>query len=433
MINGIGSSNSNFFSYQQAISQVRLQRALEKNPTYQKYQQQVESYQTNAYKDRYQSSSFDFLRDYNSTMSNVMQSANALRTSNSTGVMNKLAPTSSDASVADVSQRYTLRQEKDMSLEVTQLAAAQQNNSQGVKGSETAQQDMAFTISGARGRYDINVSATREDGTAKTNNEMLREAASAINKSDAGLLATVKQEDGKTVLSLQSRSTGTKAAFEVTGQLGAAEGLQNVATEAANAQYSVTINGKTNNYTSQSNNVQLDAGRIQAELKDAGTTVISVRPDTEKIVSAVSDLLNSYNKAVDFLGDNVDHGKGTANQLQSFERALASDQTLKKLGISVDKEGQLVLDKEVLTKSLREEPNLTKDLLSGSNGLAQKLYDRGVGAMNTNSASLISNDIQAINQDMFMDPFQSMNMYSRSGAYTANNYAALGLMINYLI
>lgn len=429
MISGIGSSYNNYYSYQNTINQMRLQQALSKNPNYQK---QIEASQPD-YSERYRSSSLDFLRDYSSTMSDVMQSANSLRDANSAGVMNTLTVTSSDTAVADVSNRYKIRQEGEMSLDVTQLAAAQQNRSQGVSSGADAKEDMSFAITGQNGRFDFNVSALNENGTAKTNTQMLREAASAINKSDAGVLATVTQEDGKVVLSLQSRNTGTNAAFEVSGQLGAAQGLQDVSTEAANAQYSVTKNGRTQDYTSQSNSVQLDAGRIQADLKQTGTTVISAGPDAEKVANAVSDLLADYNKAVSFLESNESHGRGTAKQLDKFQRSVLSDESLSKLGISVDKEGQLVLDKEALTKALKEEPTLTKELLSGSNGLAQNLYNKGVSAMSANSASLISSDLQSINNDMMMDPFQYMNLYSRSGAYTMNNYATLGLMMNYLV
>ena len=172
---------------------------------------------------------------------------------------------------------------------------------------------------------------------------------------------------------------------------------------------------------------------MQAELKGTGKTVISAGVDAEKVASAVSDLLDSYNKAVSFLEDNVDHGRGTAQQLDRLERALGSQQALEKLGISKDEDGNLVLDKETLKKSLEKEPDLVKDLLSGSNGLAQEVFDRGVSAMSANSASLISNDLNAIDSSFMADPFQYMGMYSRSGAYTMNNYAALGLMMNYLV
>lgn len=434
MVNRIGSSYSNYYNYQNTIGQIKLRQAVSKNPDYQNYQKQIQRTQTDAYRENYRNSSMDFLHDYTSTMSGVMQSANSLKSSNSAGVMNSLAAVSSDASVADVTARYALRQAKDMTLNVTQVATAQQNHSVGVKSSEAAGQDMDFIISGTDGRrLEINISTNKEDGTVKNNGEMLNEAAASINKANAGIAAVVEQKDGKSVLSVKGTDTGTDSSFEVTGQLGAAEGLQKASVEASDAKYSVTTDGVSRDYTSQSNNVQLDAGRLQAELKEVGETTISTQPDTDKIASAVSKMLDSYNKAVDFLGNNANHGRGAIVQLRNFERSLTSDEALKRLGISENKEGQLTLDKEKLLKSLKEEPNLTKDLLSGSNGLAQNIYNRGVSAMNTNSASLISNDLEPITQNSFMEPTPQGNFYSRSGAYTMNNYAALGLMMNYLV
>lgn len=431
MIGGIGSLYSSYYNYQLTINQIRQQQALAKNPEVRKNIESVAK--EDGYGDQYRRSGLNFLRDYSSKMSDVMQAANSLKTGNSAGVMNSLVTSSSDTGVAEVTNRYTIRSEKEMTMDVSQLAAAQLNRSEGAKSSETASQDMAFTISGRKGSVSINVRASGENGSVKTNGDMLREAAAAINQSDAGVRATVTQQDGKSFLTIESESTGTGSAFTVTGQLGAASGLEKAETEALNAKYSITANGTSIDYTSQTNSVRIDGGRMQAELKGTGKTVISAGLDTDKVVSAVSNLLDSYNKAVSFLEDNVDHGKGTVRQLERLERSFGSEQTLAKLGISKDEEGNLVLDKEVLKKSLTEEPGLTKELLSGNNGLAQNAFERGVSAMSANSASLISNDLNAIDNSFMADPFQYMGMYSRSGAYTMNNYAALGLMMNYLV
>ena len=431
MINGIGSLYSSYYNYQLTINQMRQQQALARNPETQRTIKPVS--REDDYGDEYRRSGLNFLRDYSSRMSDVMQAANSLKTGNSVGVMNSLAVSSSDTGVAEVTNRYTIRSEKEITMEVYQLAAAQRNRSEGVKSSESASGDMDFAISGKNGSFSIHVSASDENGRVRTNGEMLREAAAAINQSHAGVKATVTQQDGEAFLSVESDTTGTNSAFTVTGQLGAAAGLENAEQEALNAQYSITANGNSINYTSQTNSVRVDGGRMQAELKGAGETIISAGPDAEKVASAVSDLLDSYNKAVSFLEDNVNHGKGTVWQLERLERSLGSEQSLAKLGISKNEEGNLVLDKEVLKKSLAEEPDLTKELLSGSNGLAQNAFDRGVSAMGANSASLISNDLSAIDNSFVVDPFQYMGMYSRSGAYTMNNYAALGLMMNYLV
>ena len=213
MVNRIGGSYSNYYNYQNTIGQIKLKQAISKNPNYQNYQKQVQRTQADIYRDNYRSSSMNFLRDYTSTMSDVMQSANSLRSSNSAGVMNALTAVSSDTKVADVTARYDLRQARDMDLNVTQVAVAQQNRSNGAVTKEAAVEDMAFAITGSNGRYDVNISAVKEDGTAKTNGEMLKEAADAINKSNVGVKASIEEKDGSSVLSLQGKETGTSIFF----------------------------------------------------------------------------------------------------------------------------------------------------------------------------------------------------------------------------
>ena len=75
MVGRIGSSYSNYYSYQRAISQIRLGQAISKNPQYQNYQKQVEQARTRMLNDTYgdiyktqtRASSMDFLKDYTST------------------------------------------------------------------------------------------------------------------------------------------------------------------------------------------------------------------------------------------------------------------------------------------------------------------------------------------------------------------------------
>ncbi len=53
--------------------------------------------------------------------------------------------------------------------------------------------------------------------------------------------------------------------------------------------------------------------------------------------------------------------------------------------------------------------------------------------MRVNSSTLINNDIEAAQADAMNNPYQAFNMYSKTGAYTLNNYYALGMMMNYLV
>lgn len=431
-IGGIGSYGS-YFNYQQSIGQMRLQQALSKNTRYMQGIQQTTgkgTYDGTSFK----SNSMDFLKSYSTTMGNVMESANALRDTNNSSVMKKLDVASSDTAVATVSQRYPARTEQEFTIAVEQIAAAQQNVSSGVKASEAAAQDMSFSVNGSGGSVAVNVSALRDDGSTRTNRDMLNEAMKQINAGKSGVTASVTEKDGVASLSLTSDKTGTSSAFTVAGNMGAAAGADQVQRQGQNAEYSITSGKDKKSFSSQSNEITMDTSRIAVTLKGAGETTVSVSPDNSKIVSAVDNLVKSYNEARKFLGDNAGHGVGVSNQLASFERTLMDSKSMEKLGISKDKNGNLVLDKETLTKSLKEDPKLTKDLISGSNGLAQSAFQKSTSAMSANSASLVSRDLQEIDEAAsYADSYQFMNMYSRRGAYNMNNYAALGMMMNYLV
>lgn len=430
-VNGVNMSG--YFNYYSAVSQVRLQQALARNPKIQQAVAPVD--RVNGVSDSLKNSSADFLRLYNSNMSDVMKSANNLRGMNSGSAVNDLEAVSSDLSVADVSARYRLRDEKSMELNVSQLAGAQQNVSSAVSGSAAAAGDMSFTISSRSGSFSdiqVAVSSANENGGVKTNRQMLKEAALQINQAQSGVRASVVEKDGELSLQLDGARTGTAAAFTVSGQLGAAAGLERTAAEAQNAVYTVKEGNSEQTRTSQTNNITLDLGRMDVQLKGTGTTTLSAQVNDDKIISAVSDLADNYNKTLKFMDENAGHGQGVVKQIGSFVRDLAPGKTMEMLGLTTEKDGTLTLDKSKLAASLKKDPALVRDLISGQNGIAQKAFDRAMNGMRENSGSLLSNDFQKA-EELMNNPINFMNMYAKNGRSNLNNYCALGLMINYLV
>lgn len=432
-IGRISSYGSGYYNYQSIVSQIRLQNALAKNTRYQQAIQPVQSANRVTMTDG--SSSMDFLKSYHSTMTDLMQSSNTLRQSNRSGVMNDMVITSSDQSVAEATERYTVRSSKDITVDVAQVAAAQVNVSEGVKGSAQAESGMDFSITDSLGRsVAVSVSQTYDNGNAKTNYQMLKEAAAQINRqSDVGVKAYVEDKDGVSTLRLQGTQTGRNNGFEVSGTLGAAKGLENVSEASQDAVYSVTEGGRTSKRSSASNDVTVDYGRIGLKLKKEGKVTVSVQADADKIASSVKDLTDSYNNALKLLNDNADRGTGVTNQLRNLVRGLASERSLEKVGITTNKDGTLKLDQDALKKSLKETPYLAKEILGGSYGVAQTGFTKASQAMNANASSLIGNDLKEMQAQSLNDPFNFMNLYSRNGTYNVSNYQALGLMINYLV
>ncbi len=427
-INGINSYGMGYYNYQASINNMRLTQALANNSRLTRSAFSSASSGNNSLK-----SSVNFIKDYSSSMSDLMSAANELRTANSKGVMTDMKVTSSDTSVATATEKLTVKSPKDYMIDVSQIAQAQTNVSGSVKGSDKAESSMDFVVNAGASSVNVRVSALHEDGTSKTNIQMLREAASQINDSSANVRANVvTQKDGTATLELTGKYTGKHNTFNVSGELGAAKGLENVQTEAANAKYSVTENGKKTDYESGTNDISLDHTRIGVTLKGTGTVSIKADVDAEKTASALGSLVDAYNSSLKLLNDNYDRGSGVDRQLRSLVQGLGSEQSLEKLGITVNKDATLKFDKDVFAKNMKENPSLTKDLIAGAAGIADKAFNKASSGLRVNSGSLINGDLSDMQSESFTNPYNVFSMYSRSGVYSLNNYAAVGMMFNLL-
>ena len=378
-------------------------------------------------------SSTNFLKTYNSSMSSLMTSASKLRTANHS-VWNSTAVKSSDTAVMDVEQKYRMSSNDTYEVNVKQLAAGQVNSTGSVQSSELAKNDAVFSISNETGTRTFEVKAQDAEGNFKTNEQMFKEMAAAINESGMGVKAEVSAKDNTSQMTLTSEKTGKANAFKVEGSFAEETGLNKVSKEAQDAEYTVSKNGRAEQtYTASENTVSMDYGRMSATLKKEGKTTLEVGVDQEKVISAVKDVVESYNSAVTMLQDNFDRGYGVERQLGNMLRMGVAEESLEKIGITQDGEGQLHLDEAVLTKSLNKNPALTKELLGGSFSLAQSVFEDGRQGLNQSGASLIQNDLNQAMENNFSDPFSLMGMYSRSGAYTMTNFYAIGNFVNMLL
>ncbi|MEY8356461.1 hypothetical protein AALB39_24360 [Lachnospiraceae bacterium 54-53] len=433
-IGGIGSfETSSYYGYQAAVSRVKTKNV---QSVYTGDRQAVESvHPVNRASMTEGSSSMDFIKSYGSAMAGLMQSSNTLRQSNRSGVLNDLEVTSSDISVAEASKRYEVRNSRKIEVEVAQMASAQVNKSAEVLSAAPGESDMKLVLSDSQGRtVRIEADRTYEDGSFKTNLQMMEEAKARINsQSDVGVKAYIEEKDGVSALRIEGNKTGRDNGFLVTGDPGPAAGLEKALESAKNAVYSVTDKGNTVKREASENEAAIDNGRIGLKFLDTGKVTISARVNEEKVAAAAEDLTESYNNALKLLKDHVNRGSAVAEQLESLTGQLAFRQPLEQLGMREKEDGSLELDKDVLRKNLRESPELTADLLGGGDSVAQSGYQAASKAMGTSALGLIGNDLKDEPNELQSDPYNFMNVYSRTGAYNMNNYNALGLMINYLV
>lgn len=443
-ISGISSYGLNsLYSYQSSINSLRLTQALSRNPKLNQYQSSTSGSASSVAQKAANNANLSFVNKYTSSMTDLLSAANELKSSNKNGAMSDLAITSSDTDIATVSGKLLVKSDKEYTLDVAQLAQAQVNESAGVKASDYANSAMNFTVGDDKNSVNVQVSAVKANGGSKTNAQMLKEAAEQINKSKAGVTASVVEKDGVASLRLEGKETGAGKEFEVSGELGAAAGAENVKTEAANAKYSVTEGGRTTEYEAATNKVSIGYYGVTAQLKKEGQTTLSAGVDSSKVASAVGDLVDAYNSSLKFLNDNYSNGTGVERQLRSFLTGIGSEQSLKQLGISVNKDGTLDYDKSTLEKNMAKNPSMTKELISGVGGIADRMYNKASNAMNVSSSSLINGNSDSYGsstgyypssaKNSATNPYNVLGMYSRSGAYNMSNYYAVGMMMNYLI
>ena len=197
----IGSSIS-YMNYTSSINQLRLQQALN---NYHSNRQAVTP--VNRVNRTYKDSSLNFLKNYNSKMTDLMQSANSLRGSNSSGAANTKKLGSSNNSVLTAKERFGSGFGQKLSVNVSQVAKAQMNQSAGVNAKAKASSGMNFSIrsksaSGGVSNVFVQVDARKKDGGLRTNQEMLEEAASQINRAKSGVQASVVVKDGEASLQI---------------------------------------------------------------------------------------------------------------------------------------------------------------------------------------------------------------------------------------
>lgn len=430
-VNGINGYNS--YQYQNTLNLLRLSSARSTSNQIVNPVKRVNSVNSS-------SSSYtdiqNFLKDYQSELTGLENAASKLRDSNSKNVFNDYQAGSTDEDVAAVKGNYRLNANTDITLQVQSTAQTQQNASAAHYSQETVEPgaDLEFQINGASGSASVQVSSTNENGTAKTYNQMYQEAARAINQQpDSGVKASVSNVNGKVSLVLTAKKSGEANGFSVTGNAGAAAGIENASVEAQDAVYTVTENGSSQTYRSDTNKVSLDYGRIDAELKGTGETNVYTGIDEDKVVSAVEDLVKSYNSVTDLLEKNSDRGPGTAARLKSFNRGMADTKTLKALGISYDKDGNMQLDKDALKDALENDYEGTKSLLSGQFGIAERVAAKADSALSDPVQRIVSNDLTSAvkeNQDSNTSNFQYFSSFARSGPYNLSNFYSVGLLLN---
>lgn len=250
-----------------------------------------------------------------------------------------------------------------------------------------------------------------------------------ISHSDIGLNAEVIQgEDGTSSLRIESEATGLKpgknTVFSVTDDKTSKAsgmvsylGLDHISHNAANAKFSV--NGE--NRESRSNTFTLDKlYEVQLQnisSEENATASIGLKMDYESLTDNVAQLAGSYNSFMSAM-DSFQTLHGNSKQLKREMSGIASvyKENLQHIGLNVEDDGNISVDRETLSKAIHDEDALNKFRVVKN--FTQQIFRK------TNQISL--NPMKYVDKTVVAYKNPGHNFAS---PYTSSNYS--GMLFNY--
>jgi flagellar hook-associated protein 2 len=284
-----------------------------------------------------------------------------------------------------------------LTFSVTQLATAKSV----VTGEFTARNDAAS--------ISVPLEIHNADGTLRTTitptDGSLDSIATAINNApDAGVQAAVVQvKPGVYRLQVTSTTTGTAGDFQLTGSQGAplTDGTGNAVFGALTAAQDAVVHvgpvGGGYDVTSSSNTIDGLMPGVTVQLKKLTDSVtVTAAADPSATVNAVQGLVDAVNAALGEIDKQTSVGTVGADGTRTGQGILAGSGLLRDLsdqlvsaatyaiggtsagsaGLSVNKDGRLTLDKDVLSAKLKDDPASVRSLFAPVDASAVSVTSR---------------------------------------------------------
>lgn len=333
--------------------------------------------------------------------SNLDGFADSLELMVSDGTLRSRA-TSSDESVISVTSRTGLSADNiNATFVVNQLARAQTNYSAVVA-------DKAAVI--GQGSLTLTVGSQSYAITIDSSNDSLTGLAQAINGSGSGVTASIVSDEGGSRLVLKGQ-TGAANSFTLSADAGGDANLANFATEgggmqvgqtAANAEF--TVDGIA--YSRSTNTVDDVLEGLSVSLKKASpgqlVDIGATRP-LDMLRQTVGDFVDVFNQLKGSINDAAKLSGVTTGMRQleqeltsMISKMLTSDGSINKLtdiGVSINRDGKLTLDRDKLDKVLTSNAGAVEAMFNplrdathnsetdpGIAGVLDALRDKAVGS-----------------------------------------------------
>ena len=319
-----------------------------------------------------------------------------------------------DVLSANVAKNATVSSYTKTDVNVTQLAAAQQNKGDALKADENAFGSQ-FSISikdnsGKSNQFSVDLAAGADNKSA------MQSMADKINASNTGFKASLVEDKDNNTVSLQISGTktgDTDGKFTVDDT--SAANLGNVDQQSKNAQY--TVNGAS--FSSQTNNnVKLTDG-VTADLKKTGATQVTYKADAGAAVSSVQNFIDTFNSMKDAASGSQTLNKQLADVAGNFSGALGY------AGIGTDSKGNL---------TIKDESKLSQSISDGS--FAKNF--QGVGSFGNKLSEISRNAYKTAYNSAVQDNFKTLLDNMSKTNNQANSWlnglsSSAGLLFNMLV
>lgn len=215
--------------------------------------------------------------------------------------------------------------------------------------------------------------------------DTVADLAHAINsaKDNHGVTASVVRSNGQNILLLTSDKSGKENEIKFDGQRPVIFAVANEKVLSSAQDSLVYIGDKSNNLKVESSSNTLDKviDGVTIELikvQKAGDPLLEVKIEvepaqTETQIKKFIDAFNGVKSAVSSKNNSDSLSNALKHSLNSLVSQSYGGKTLGMMGVSFDRNGDLKLDSKKLTEVLKTSPTLITDLMSGPNGLINKL------------------------------------------------------------
>lgn len=270
--------------------------------------------------------------------------------------------------------------------------------------------DGAIELGVAGKKFTLNLNSLPKDAS-------LSDLASAINNhaENDGLSAAVMRQDNQSFLVLTAKESGWDNKITLKHSAGTPDRAEKafnkalqgkkVLSEAKNAKFSlgssdsITLVSSSNTVTDVIDGVTLELKKVQA----AGDTPvqIDIASDQAATKEKIQSFVNEVNSMVDLISNNStlkrdSTARSIKSQIRSSFQGEFSGSRLYSMGIKFDEKGKLKVDSEQLDKALTDNPQLLSQMLTGKDGLIEKLttkmkpYSGSVGLLQTQQQTIQS-------------------------------------------